>query len=174
MLDWDDKFINKLKELGINTDIYKRYVDDIFTGLNFINKGWSFRDNRMVFSEHDKMNDDKPDEIRTAEILVNIANTIDPNIQLTWDVPSRNINNRMPVLDLELWVKDNVIYHSFYKKKVSSQYTILKRSALSYSIKKNTMLQEALRRLGNISSGLPKEETTKVMTKYSNMLRISG
>ena len=80
----------------------------------------------------------------------------------------------MPVLDLELWVENNVIYHSFYKKKVSSQYTILKRSALSYSIKKNTMLQEALRRLGNISSGLPKEETTKVMTKYSNMLRISG
>ena len=33
------------------------------------------------------------------------------------------------------------------------------------------MLQEALRRLGNISSNLPKEETT--MTKYSNMLRIN-
>ena len=33
------------------------------------------------------------------------------------------------------------------------------------------MLQEALRRLGNISSNPPKEETT--MTKYSNMLRIN-
>ena len=36
------------------------------------------------------------------------------------------------------------------------------------------MHQEALRRLGNISSNLPKEETTRIMTKYSNMLRISG
>ena len=54
----------------------------------------------MVFSEEDKKNDDKSDEIRTAEILVNIANTIDPNIQLTRDVPSKNLNNRMPVLDL--------------------------------------------------------------------------
>ena len=84
-----------------------------------------------------------------------------------------NPNLGMPVLDLELWVQDSTIYHSFYKKKVSSQYTILKRSALSYSIKKNTMLQEALRRLGNIPSNLPKEETTRIMTKYSNMLRIS-
>ena len=41
-------------------------------------------------------------------------------------------------------------------------------------VKKSTLLQEAMRRIGNISLSLPKEETIKEMTKYSNMLRISG
>ena len=77
----------------------------------------------------------------------------------------------MPVLDLELWVQDNTIYHSFTRRRYQANTLILKRSALPYSIKKNTMLQAALRRLGNISSNLPKEETT--MTKYSNMLGIN-
>ena len=128
----------------------------------------------MEFNQNDKDTDTKTDEERTAEILVKIANTIDPKIQLTWDIPGKNHNKRMPVLDLELWVENNQILHSFYKKKASSQYTILKRSALSYSITKSTLLQEAMRRLGNISGSLPKEEVSKVMTKYSNMLRISG
>ena len=45
---------------------------------------------------------------------------------------------------------------------------------MSYSIKKNTMLQEALRRLGNISGSLPWNESVEHMNEYSNMLRISG
>ena len=64
--------------------------------------------------------------------------------------------------------------HSFYKKSVASPFTILKRSALSYKIKRSTLLQEALRRLGNISPSLPWKETVTHLTEYSNMLRISG
>ena len=67
-----------------------------------------------------------------------------------------------------------MVLHSFYKKQVASKYTILKRSALSYNIKKSTLLQEALRRLGAISKHLPKSETVTIMNNYSNMLRVSG
>ena len=67
-----------------------------------------------------------------------------------------------------------VILHSFYKKNVASPYKILKRSALSYSVKKSILLQEAMRRLGNISHQLPWHESVETMDRYSNMLRISG
>ena len=77
--------------------------------------------------------------MRTAEVMVKIANSLDANIQFTWDVPSKNTNGRMPVLDLVVWIQETdghkQIMHSFYKKEVASKYTILKRSALSYKIK---------------------------------------
>ena len=98
MLNWDNMFKRKLKSLGIHLDIYKRYVDDIFTGLNHINKGWKYNSklNKMEFNQNDKDTDIKTGEERTAEILVTIANTIDPKIQLTWDIPGKNPNKRMP------------------------------------------------------------------------------
>ena len=100
----------------------------------------------MEFCRELAVVDNRSEERRTAEIMVEIANTIDPNIQFTWDVPGSNQNGRMPVLDLELWV-DKVggvptILHSFYKKRVASQFTILKRSALSFKIKSSILFQE--------------------------------
>ena len=39
MTDWDQKFLKKLKELGIKVDLYFRYVDDIVIGLRGIHCG---------------------------------------------------------------------------------------------------------------------------------------
>ena len=112
-----------------------------------------------MYSEAVPKENTRSDEDRTAETIVAVANSIDSNIQLTWDIPEKNNTKRMPVLDLEIWVEEmdgtEKVLHSFYKKKVASPYTILKRSALSYSVKKSTLLQEALRRLGAVSKHLP-------------------
>ena len=42
MLRWDDKFLNKIKKLGLKIDLYKRYVDDILILMKEINPGWYF------------------------------------------------------------------------------------------------------------------------------------
>ena len=160
--------------------MYARYVDDIVMALNVINKGWLYnkKKNVLQFSKELLENDNRDKERRTAETIVEIANSINNNIQLTWDSPLQNNNGRMPVLDLAIWVDEiegrQVILHTFYKKKVASKFTMLKRSALSIKIKRNTLLQEALRRLGNISRELPWDETVSHLSEYSNMLRISG
>ena len=107
-----------------------------------------------------------------------IANTLESSIQFTMDCPSMNTNKRMAVLDLEMWVHREggqcKVAHSFYKKSVASPYTILKRSALPYSIKKSTLLQEALRRLGNTSDTVPWSEVSEIMSRYNDMLQVSG
>ena len=54
------------------------------------------------------------------------------------------------------------------------QYTILKRSTLSSIFKKSTLLQEALRHINNIGPGLPWDEMTDHLSKYINMLFLSG
>ena len=76
-------------------------------------------------------------------------------IQVTTDTPERDEDGRLPVLDTKLWVHDNQVLYTFYKKKVSSPYTILKGSALSEIDKKDTIFQEGLRRLNNVSISLP-------------------
>ena len=53
MINWDKKFLKKIKDLGLTTDLYARCVDDVLVSLNTINKGWDYcqSSNRMVFSE---------------------------------------------------------------------------------------------------------------------------
>ena len=130
--------------------------------------------------DKDKIETDRQIEpdMRTAQILVQIANTLEASIQFTMDCPSLNADRRMAVLDLQMWIHRQdgrmKVAHSFYKKAVASPFTILKRSALPYSVKKSTLLQEALRRLGNISDTVPWKEVASIMSRYSDMLRISG
>ena len=83
----------------------------------------------------------------------------------------------MPVLDLKVWVTDlgqgPQLVHSFYKKSVASPFTILERSAMARSVKRNTIYQEALRRLKSVSPQLKWEEAIPHMNTFSSMLRIS-
>ena len=69
---------------------------------------------------------------------------------------------------------NNVIYHTFYKKDVSSKYTVLKRSALSETVKKDTCFMEAIRRILNISDTLPWDETVYHLNRFSRTMQISG
>ena len=114
------------------------------------------------------------DSERTARCIADIANSIDKGIQVTLDLPEMNSDGRLPVLDLKIWIQDNQVVHSFYKKKVSSPFTILKRSAIAYSVKRSTIFQETIRRISHISDGLPWSETVNHLNEYSNCLRISG
>ena len=114
----------------------------------------------------------------TAEIMASIANSINPSIQVTLDYPENHPDGRMPVLDLKIWVNKEGRYprvsHTFYKKPIASPYTILKRSAVSESVKRSTIFQETLRRLQHISEDCPWSETVRHLSDFSNCLRISG
>ena len=71
-------------------------------------------------------------------------------------------------------VKDNKVLHSFYSKPVSSKYTILKRTALSDTVKKHTIFQKCIRRLSNISIDLPWQICVKHLNDISKKLQRSG
>ena len=94
------------------------------------------------------------------------------------DYPSKTPNKRMAVLDLEVWTQEEegrmVVVYSFYKKEVALPYTILKRSAQSYPVKKCAILQETLIRQGNCSRSVFSDKVAEHMSKYYNMLRLSG
>ena len=90
------------------------------------------------------------------------------------DVPSAHGNGRLPVLDLNLFVESNKVKFSFYSKPCSSPYIIMYSSALPAKQKRETILQEGLRRLRNCSPDLDETEVIEILTTFMNSLRISG
>ena len=144
MLQWDKMFLEMLKKEGIRLDLYSRYVDDMVIIARAIGRGWFWNGSSLKWSEDQYEKDENiEDDERTAKVLSDIANNINSNIQTTTDLPSRNLSQRMPVLDLHMWIAMYegvpVITHSFYKKDVASRYTIMKRSAINSGTKKSTI-----------------------------------
>ena len=172
---WDRKFLSKCKKAGINIHLYKRYVDDTFVVLKSINKGWKYDPNsgKLVF-QPELENSQTPDDLYTFLVLQEIANSINVDIQMDADIASNHQDGHLPVLDLELKVVDNKVKYLFYSKPCSSPFTILYRSALSAKQKRETLLQEGLRRLRNCSIDTEVNIVSEIMSQYMYQLHISG
>ena len=148
MSEWDMKFLKSLKSLGIILDLYSRYVDD---QLDF-----NIESNTIEYSAENLARDSDHPAVRTTKILQNIANRL------------------MIVLNLDIWVECNIVRHGFYKKPISNNFTILKRSAISKSTKCNTTFMEAYRRIINCDELTSWSEIVKHLSIFSNTMRISG
>ena len=81
-----------------------------------------------------------------SRILKDIANSIDENIQMEDDYPSKNDDKRLAILDLKVWKDDsNFMVFKHYEKKVSSRKVLHSDSAQSSNCKKSVHVQEVLR-----------------------------
>ena len=83
MLRWDQKFLRKLKQLGIKQLLYKRYVDDILLLVGEIEPGTIYdqKSNKLAHDESKVERDQALDkEVRTMEIIVQIAESIDKDL----------------------------------------------------------------------------------------------
>ena len=115
------------------------------------------------------------DDHNTISILCEIANSLEPAIKMDGNYPSKHENGCLPVLDVEMWIdNDSDVQFSFYKKPMSSPYVNLYRSALPTKTKRESLLQEGLRRLRHLSSGVNSAEKCEIMSNFMNSLKISG
>ena len=122
MIWFDKKLLVSLKVLKIQVLMYKRYVDDANLVLRALTKGLQFDGTKLVL---DPINQSDPPDVQTARVITQIADSILPDvIKMEFDTPSLHPNERLPILDLEVWVENNQIYHSFYKKSMASQSVI--------------------------------------------------
>ena len=144
MSSWDRKFLSLCKRTGLKILLYKRYVDDTVILLKEINPGWVWdqKSKKMIYSPQDP-SAELPGDQRTFLALVEIANGIDRDIQMTSDVPSVHQDGTLPVLALSLKVVDNQVIWTFFSKPCTSPYTILYRSALSEKKRGNSSSRRA-------------------------------
>ena len=110
-----------------------------------------------------------------------IANCIEPSIQVKVDYPSKYTNGRLPALDTELWieevdiegVKKMKILHSHFDKEFGNKQVILRESAMSFSKKINIIVNDLVRVMRNVSRLCPKSEWENKVQRYILRLQVS-
>ena len=108
------------------------------------------------------------------EIIKSIANGINPNIQVKVDFPLNNNDNRLPALDLKLWIEEieingqmkPQIIHSHYMKPMANRHVIHKESAMSIKKKINILSNDLVRIIKNTSTKCKQDEINKSVQYY--------
>ena len=104
------------------------YVDDINVGLPPVTPGARYVEGEIKIIEEKIEEDQRAEEDeRTMKLLQTIGNSIHSSIQLEIDYPSRYEDNKMPTLDLKLWVAEVdstlKIFHEHYTKPMATKST---------------------------------------------------
>ena len=177
-LNWDGKLIRKLERLNWKPKMIKRYVDDLDAVVNGVKAGTKYNavDEKIEVTE-EQIGIDREKEVDevTMRVFGEVANSIDPSIEVEIDYPSKYEDKMMPILDMKMAMNNkNEVVHCFYRKPQSNKFTMMARSALPDRVKRSTMSNEALRRLLCCSDNLDGDKKVKVMEDFARMLMRSG
>ena len=145
----------KCTSFGLRILLSSAYVDDVMIGMRGLQRGTVIEDQSLII-DYDKEETDAELslDVISARIVVDIANSLEEDITMTFDTPSLNIEGRMPVLDMTVWVEDDEILFSFFEKPMASDMVMMRNSALSWQTKKAALSSEVARRLLNTSPSL--------------------
>ena len=174
MINWDKQLLNKLKSLEMVPVIYTRFKDDIEIVIEGLPKGSKLEDGKVVLDDTKEQADqDRSD----SKVTMEVANSVNPMIQLTVKTPCNFKDGKLPVLDIKVNINDkeiNRIDFEFYEKPTKNSRVILVNSALSFSKKRTILTQEGLRRLRNTKKELGTEVQKKYLDLFMLKLRRSG
>ena len=178
MIEWDRKFLKEMSKLGIDPAIYKRFKDDITLYLESLEKGTKLKDGKLVIDQTKKIIDEpRSDDTVTMEVIVEIANKIDPMFQFTYDVPSNHIHRKIAILDVEANInieENNRLDFQFYEKPTKHKKVMLFDTALPAKQKRTVLTQECLRRLRNTKMELGTAVQNHHLNEFMVKLKNSG
>ena len=177
-LHWDDQLLRKLERLDWKPMMLKRYVDDLDTVVIGVKPGTRYNatDDKLEVVE-DQIESDMEKEVDeiTMKVFGEIANSVEPNIEVEIDYPSKHDDKMMPILDMKMAINsEGEVEYMFHRKPQSNRFTMMARSALPLKVKRSTLSNEALRRLLCCSPNLEEHKKTEVMEEYARMLKRSG
>ena len=107
-------------------------------------------------------------------VIKDVANNIDPMIQMMIDVPTNYDDRKVPMLDLKVWLDSDKILYQFYEKPTKSRQVMMKSSAMPMRKKMETLTQGVFRRLHNTHVSVKEDVKTSILNKYMEDLKLSG
>ena len=177
MLEWDQKFLKLARDNQLNIYMYKRYVDGSAEGMEALKPGlrWSEEERRIILHPHLIEEDlELEPDLRSMREVVNMGNSIYNMVQLTGDCPSENLNLKMPLLNTEVWVENNVVQYNDFRKPCSNLLVMLEMSAMPASIKRTALTQTVIRIRRNTRPELPWSVTENLLSNFSARMKASG
>ena len=161
MISWDKSMRRKLVENNIRCEMLLRYVDDVNLIL------------RVLRTRN--INQDQECDQMTAGKIVEIADSVRPGmLEFEADYASKNESGKLPILDLECWMEDDLVKTTFYKKSVATDSLITPKSGFTNRVTRNILVQEGVRRLVNCSPDLPASQRLHHLSLFSLLMKKSG
>ena len=159
--------------------LYERYVDDSnqIAVVPPIGSVYDIVQQKVIVDEdQQKQDEDTPEDERLSKVLLSIANSVMECIKMEADMPSRNCDKKMPILEMKVWMDENgTLMYQHYEKPVSSKTVMHAHSAHSAACKKSVHTQEIIRRLLNSSHRLQwASEVAPVITEYLGRMKMAG
>ena len=135
---------------------------------------------KIVIDEDQKNIDENlQKDRRTANLMVQIANTVDKSIVMEASVPSDFDNNKLPLLNSQVWIENDAengpqIRYEHFEKHMASKLEIQQDSAMPEKTKRATLVQGGITRLLNTSVELGPAKQKEILTKYMKKLQTSN
>lgn len=181
MLAWVRDFKTKMEAATIDLPNHKSYlhqlyVDDNNTVMEQLPKGTRLVDGKFtVVEELVEVDEQVEADKRTAELVMELVNTICPYLQMEVDFPSKNPSGWMPIFNLHVrMADDNTVDFKWFGKPMSSPFSILNRSAMPASVKRITLVQMGVTMLRNTRPELHDELRVSLMEQLAIKMMISG
>ena len=175
MLWWDNEFLSILKQVNIEIDIYARFKDDINEVCDELNERKDIIEDIWKLDSMRHKNKPKLDANFTANVMCELANGIDPMISFTVDTCEKNPDNKLPMLDVKVYLDNNQqLIHEYFEKSTKNRRVILASSALSWAQKRTIHTQECIRIMKNTSVVLGEKVQNEYLSTYMKKLMHSG
>ena len=181
MIRWSKDFKHKVEYAtteieGFTLLMLKIYVDDANIISTPFPLGSRLDSDGEIRIHQDEIENDRnvPSDSRTAKLFGEIGNTVCDFLKLTTDCPSNHSSGFMPLLDIQVKVEQNQVIYKFYSKPMASPFLMLANSAMPDQMKRNGIVQEALRRLRNTKRDLPWNLKAHILSEFSYKMMVSG
>ena len=181
----------KCEENDIQVDLSKRYVDDKTDILGSIPFGYRWCDGQVQFNNKWIEEDQHiPVDKHTCNVLTGLCNSTMPSIQFVGAVASDYPDEHVPILDMAVCMIEMTepadentpkfsypqVEYKFFKKKMARQTVMKASSAMPEGIKRETLVNEMIRRLANTSLDQPNttKNTVEAVNDFMVAMKLSG
>ena len=131
----------------------------------------------IVDMEKKKEDEEKTDDNITMDVIRLVAESINPLIKFTTDIPSDHDDKKVAVLDLNIKLNKemrNRIDFEFFEKPTRNPKLILAESAINNNSKRTILTQECLRRLRNTKIELGEDVKNEHLNRFMLKMKNSG
>ena len=184
---WLAMFLTSVTDAGVKVLGAMKYVDDINLVLSMIALGTRWEAGTLVYRKENEEEDrtlGRTVETVTVEAMKSAADSVLPWLGFTCDIPSNHVNQMVPVLDLQVWVRhpvdpeDPESYDSlgwtFFEKKTASSKVLRASSAYNWRSKLTTLSMEVFRRMRNATRQLTRDARVEILKTFVTKMRTSG
>ena len=185
MNDFFEEYERILRGAKLQITLLKVYVDDGRQVTSLLDRGMRYNKETKEFTwtaeaeeeDREKEENGEDDDMFMARLCLPVMNSINEDLTFTAEVAGDFPTKKLPTLDFNLWMKEDLsLSHSYFEKEMKSQILLEKESAMGMKQKYCINANELTRRLYVVDEEDEggENEVLKIIEDFTRQLKNSG